>query len=458
MKNIYVLFLFLIPGITFSQVDPVLSAKLQASIEQQLAEIGSKGIAAAVMLPDNEIWSGATGISSLLSPLNTNHTFGIGSVTKSVTAATLAELETEGVLSLDDLLIDWIPGFTNVDSAITIRQCLNHTAGTFDYRGDPEFFQVVLADAGKIWTAEEILGRFVAEPTFAPGTDWGYSNTNYLLAGLVIKAATGNDYWTEARNRFFVPLEMNSAYSAPFEPKAEGNLANLWFDLFGGGSGPPADVFSFGFSSNGMFSVGGAAGGIVAKPQDFAKWMKMLVTGKATTQASIDKMVDYSNGYPYGLGIYSEPFEGTTRVGHGGNILYASEVFYMPDYDISIAVCTNDGSKPNMEPIFTAVYKAYLDYLNPSSIEETGTKYAVSTYPNPVTEQVNLRFNLPEASNVSATIFDVFGNRISTLNEDYLSAGEHVKSITNLTNIASGTYILKLKIGEEVYSEKLLKY
>ena len=113
--------------------------------------------------------------------VTTGTVFALGSVTKTFIAALVLKLSEEGVLHLGDQLARWVPHFPD-SKRITIRQLLNHTSGVFDVTEDPAFFEAQLAHPRERWTARRILS-FVGRPRFAPGADWSYSNTNYILLG-----------------------------------------------------------------------------------------------------------------------------------------------------------------------------------------------------------------------------------------------------------------------------------
>jgi D-alanyl-D-alanine carboxypeptidase len=117
------------------------------------------------------------------------------------------ELAAEGKLSLDDTIEHWLPGLVPNGAAITLRELLNHTSGLFNYSEGAEWTPSVLADPQRIWLPKELIAVSAAHtPYFTPGTDWHYANTNYVLLGLVIEAATGRSVGDELRDRIFQPL------------------------------------------------------------------------------------------------------------------------------------------------------------------------------------------------------------------------------------------------------------
>ena len=117
---------------------------------------------------------------------------GIGSNTKTFTATMMLKLSEQGIVSLDDSLHHWLPGFNNIDSNITIKQLLRHNTGIADF-WTPSWVNIIFANPDSIWTPEDVL-NFVGPPLFPAGTNVSYSNTNFTLAGMIIEAATGQNY------------------------------------------------------------------------------------------------------------------------------------------------------------------------------------------------------------------------------------------------------------------------
>ncbi|MFF9978815.1 serine hydrolase domain-containing protein [Streptomyces erythrochromogenes] len=142
-----------------------------------------------------------------------DHRFRIASNTKSFVSTVLLQLEGEGRLSLDDSVGTWLPGMVrghgNDGRTVTVRQLLNHTSGIYDPTDEVEFSAPYLerGDRAHVYTPREVIARAVRhEPPFKPGRGWAYSNTNYLLAGLVIEAVTHRSAPSEIRRRILIPL------------------------------------------------------------------------------------------------------------------------------------------------------------------------------------------------------------------------------------------------------------
>jgi D-alanyl-D-alanine carboxypeptidase len=161
-------------------------------LQQALDRLVAGGVPGAVALgrEGDAEWDAAAGVADLETkePITAAHRFRIGSITKSFVATVVLQLAGEGRLSLDDTVQRWLPGLVPGGDAITLRQLMNHTSGLPDYI-DLEFYLGLLRDPLRTWRPLELVKRAVArEPLFAPGTGWSYSNTNYILLGLIVGA------------------------------------------------------------------------------------------------------------------------------------------------------------------------------------------------------------------------------------------------------------------------------
>jgi len=313
------------------------------------------GAALAVMVPGYEPWLGVAGVSEPGVAVTTGMAFGAGSTSKNFTAALVLQLAEEGKLSLDDQLQDWLPDYPNIDRTATIRQLLNHTSGAFTLNHYPGFWSAVFADGTRVWSDEELLTTFQAEPYSTPGTEWHYSNTGYTLLGQIIEEATGSTVSTELRDRFFKPLGLTTAFYPP-EETARGEVAEGWADI--GLYAPDVDPGPGlePFSQFPWTDTVPEAGGIFASAEDLATWAQALFHDKTVlTSESLDQMLDWVDvELPaeeaqliagYGLGAFRvnpELFDGTLLIGHsGGALFYSALSGYLPDYGVAIGAAQN---------------------------------------------------------------------------------------------------------------------
>lgn len=320
--------------------------KLQKVLDKGISRYNVKGVSAAVIFSDDEIWRGVSGISHDTVSMKPGMLFGIGSVTKNFVAALTLKLVEEDVLSLDDPLSNWFPSYPNVDEMITIRQLLNHTSGIYMFWDNQEIWDELKEDRTKVWTPEEVLS-YIKEPYFAPGEGWHYSNTNYLLLAMIIEKATGFSLSTAFKNYFWLPLSIENAYLS-IEETIPDNQAHVYGNNFNN-DGSNIDLTFLPRASHESIIYG--SGGLFMTAEDLASWCKTLFDGKVLQQQSLDEMLQFvkfrpvSNMRAYGLGVqdYQRDFSsGKEAIGHGGgNIGTTTYMVYLPEYHVSIVVMVN---------------------------------------------------------------------------------------------------------------------
>ncbi|WP_327678650.1 serine hydrolase domain-containing protein [Kitasatospora sp. NBC_00458] len=227
--------------------------------------------------------------------------FRIASNTKSFVSTVLLQLEGEGRLSLDDSVEKWLPGVVrgngNDGDAITVRHLLNHTSGIYDPTDEPEFFAPYLEhhEWGYVYTPREVIARAVRHaPSFErPGDGWAYSNTNYLLAGLVIEAVTHHSAPSEIHRRILAPLGLRNTSFPVTDPDIRGPHLH-GYDLTG------RDVTRF------SPSYDWTAGAMISTVDDLARFHRALFGGRLLRPAQQRELlttVQFGRGPAYGLGV-----------------------------------------------------------------------------------------------------------------------------------------------------------
>ena len=187
------------------------TAKLQLALDQVVAA-GAPG--AVVLVRDGDRTTRlSSGYGNLepKTPMRAADVTRIGGVTKSFTATVVLQLVGEKRLRLGDTVERWLPGAIPNGGAVTIRQLLNHTSGIYDYAADPLYLAPYSAgDLTHIFEPDALV-QIAADhgPLFAPGSALTYSNTNYLLLGKIVEAATGKSFASELRTRIFKPLGLH---------------------------------------------------------------------------------------------------------------------------------------------------------------------------------------------------------------------------------------------------------
>ncbi|MED0903056.1 serine hydrolase domain-containing protein [Bacillus nitratireducens] len=285
-------------------------------------QLGFPGILAKTS-EGGKTWSYAAGVANLSSkkPMKTDFRFRIGSVTKTFTATVVLQLAEENRLNLDDSIEKWLPGVIQGngydDKQITIRQLLNHTSGVAEYTRSKSFN---LMDTKKSYRAEELVKMGSSmPPDFAPGKSWSYSNTGYVLLGILIETVTGNSYAEEIENRIIEPLELSNTFlpgNSSVIPGTKHARGYIQLD----GASEPKDVTYY------NPSMGSSAGDMISTADDLNKFFSYLLGGKLIKEQQLKQMLttvptgEAALGR-YGLGIYETKLpNGVSIWGHGGSI------------------------------------------------------------------------------------------------------------------------------------------
>jgi D-alanyl-D-alanine carboxypeptidase len=250
-------------------------------------------------------------------PLRGVDRYRVASVTKTFVATVVLQLAAEKKRALDDPEERWLPGLVPKGNKITLRQLLSHTSGLFDYDSDAKWQAARLAKPGRIWSPRELVAIATSHrPLFPPGKSWSYSNTNYVLLGLVVEAVTGHSLGVELQRRIFGNLALRST-SYPTKTAIPGRFAHGYFVS----PGPPVprprgtliDVSSLASPS------AWGAGQIVSNANDLATFFRALLGGRLLPPAQLAAMKTLVPGYDYGLGLAATPTACGRAYGHNGD-------------------------------------------------------------------------------------------------------------------------------------------
>ncbi|MEV6328585.1 serine hydrolase domain-containing protein [Streptomyces sp. NPDC051909] len=270
--------------------------------------------------------------------------FRVGSITKTFTATVLLQLQAEGRLDLDDPVEKWLPGVVRGHGhdgrKITVRQLLNHTSGIYDVTSDPGYQQKVfgpgfLEHRYDTWTPRQLVDiAMTHEPDFAPGTDWNYSNTNYVVAGMVIEKVTGRPYGKAVENRIIKPLKLRATSVPGTDPRMPKPHSGAYSKLTLEGEGPTYEVTEL------NPSLASSAGEMISDSNDLQTFYRALIKGRLLPAAEMKELTDtvatpHGGGQTrYGLGLMRTRLSCGKEVwGHSGGIHGSS----------SQAVVTRDG-------------------------------------------------------------------------------------------------------------------
>jgi len=348
--------------------DTTWANRFHTVLDSIIPATGGKGAALAVWVPGQGLFTEVCGISYPGQPITREMRFGIGSNTKLFIAATMTKLQEQGVLSLDDHLYQWLPVFPNIDSTTTIRQLLSHQSGIFDYASNNILNGLAMSDTSHFWTPQEIL-PYVGDPYFAPGNGYDYSNTNYLLAGMIIEAATGVSWTQKMHDVIFDPLVMDSTFVGAFEPP-NGPVAAQWI------SGSYIVTNS---PMTSLFSIVNAAGAILSTPQEMTGWYNSLFTGAIVSDSSLQLITDFEPTSLYGLGLVIGSYNGHLKYNHSGVIDgYISNTYYDVQTGSVLCLLMNDNFSSinsRLYPLLDVLYDDFPKKQNDAGISKIFTPW-----------------------------------------------------------------------------------
>ena len=328
--------------------DSSIQEQLQDALDSVFVAQRGKGISAAVILPDGDLWLSTAEAEGATRVLPEN-LFWIGSVTKMFTATVVLQLIQEGVLHFDDQLHQFLPKYEFVDSTITIRQLLDHTSGVADFVNHPRYNELVAEAPDRIWSPEEVVTRLFFEPYNAPGEAWRYSSGGYLLLGMVIEAVTGNRLSEEYRTRILQPLGLTHTFLDCQETIAEG-IVSAWEE---DANGVLVEWDVNHAQRHAETSMGFAAGGLFSTAGDVAVFTDALFGRKVLlSQPMLNAMLDFNRNIPadfgwpgYGLGVAeyrTSMVSGAYAYGSAGQAaMFISATAYLPNWDSTITVLLN---------------------------------------------------------------------------------------------------------------------
>src|SRR5918994_6233399 len=324
--------------------DPV-SEEVAAEFQAALNEMArGAGMAATVMSPDGT-WSGATGKAEGVRDVRIKDQFAIGSVTKSVIAAQVMRMVEAGELDLDDPATDHLPPDLDFDSnGATIRQLLGHRSGIPDYY--PRLLESLSTDRQRAWLDPALRGlepgdllKLVPDDRAPAGEEFGYTDTNYLLLGLVIEQIRGRPVGDVLRDGVLsiegVERLIYQPDEVPTEPMAMPYGRSTAILEEGGGYLP---------SLAGSTSDGPGAA-MASDAPSLARWWRAFCAGEIVSQDSLTEMATFDDPDGYGLGLFSvaDPYY-LHAVGHtGSHIGYKSWAGCLPDAGSVVVVLTNPG-------------------------------------------------------------------------------------------------------------------
>jgi D-alanyl-D-alanine carboxypeptidase len=323
---------------TAAPISAALREKIDAITKQALTDTGVPSASIAAVQAGTITYLQAYGEGRIEphTPALPSMRYSIGSISKQFTAAAVLLLAEQGKLSLDDSVSRFVPNLTR-GNEVTIRELLSHTSGYQDYWPQdyvPPFMLQAI-------TADKILDRWGRKPLdFDPGTDWQYSNTNFVIAGLIVEKASGEPLLQFLSEHIFTPLGMKSVMNIDQNRLTETDATGyLRYAL-----GPPRLAPKEG--QGWLF----AAGELAMPAEDLAKWDISMINQtmlRPTSYVEMEKEVVLKNGLGtrYGLGVDVRQEFGQRAIEHGGEVSgFTAHNLVFPDARIAVIVLVNEDS------------------------------------------------------------------------------------------------------------------
>jgi CubicO group peptidase (beta-lactamase class C family) len=339
-KFLLILTCALVYHCTFSQQKD--NRQLTIEVDKILSafKVNQPGATVLIARDGQILYKKALGMANieLAVPMQADHVFRIGSVTKQFTAIAILQLMEQGKLNLQDDITRFIPDYPVQGNKITIEHLLTHTSGIRDHTSIPDTIQRSKLD----FTPKEMIDYFKDQPIrFAPGRRYEYSNSNYTLLGYIIEKITGKGYAQYLEENFFKPLGMSNSFYAS-ETKIIKNRAD-------------------GYSKNGEDFTNAAyismtqpyaAGSILSTVGDLFKWQQAVQSFKLVKKETLDKawtryQLNDGNKSNYGYGWRQGYIQESPTQWHGGLVNgFKSMIMYLPKENAFVAVLSNCESYP----------------------------------------------------------------------------------------------------------------
>lgn len=293
--------------------------------------------ATALVVRDGEVvFRAAAGLANieLGVPMRPDHVLRIGSITKQFTAAAILMLQDKGKLSVNDDIRQHLPDFNTQGERITIAHLLAHTSGVFNFTDIPGYWRgdLIRTDV----SVDEMIELFADQPPrFAPGSDFSYSNSGYVLLGAIIERVSGKSYEEFMRLEIFEPLGLvDTQYGGlqivPRRASGYERVGGRYYNAL-----PISMTHPY------------AAGALLSTVDDLARWNAALFGGELLGEESLRAMttaatLEDGSVTEYGYGLYVRERDGLRVISHSGGIHgFATSAIYLPDQRVYAVVLSN---------------------------------------------------------------------------------------------------------------------
>lgn len=320
---------------TVDTIDPLMKARVDAIAAGVMEQRGVPSASVAVVQGGKLVYTRAYGLAHIApdKAATTEMRYSIGSISKQFTAAAILILQEEGKLKLDDPVAKYVPGLTRGDD-VTIREILSHTSGYQDYW--PEDY--LMKSMQQPTKAQEILDQWAKKPLdFEPGTQWQYSNTNYVIAGLIVEKVSGQKLMDFLEEKVFHPLGMRSVWDSDEAKLTQTDATPYVRYALGPLRQAPEEGRGWLF----------AAGELAMTARDLALWDESLIAQKLLKPESYLEMftevkLKDGKGTHYGLGVFVADLDGHQDISHGGEATgFVADNEVLVNDGVAVAVLTN---------------------------------------------------------------------------------------------------------------------
>ena len=335
---------------------------LQAILDNAVNQLKVPGLQAYVSTAEGLTWSGTSGTSDLgrNHPMQPDDILRIGSVTKSFTAVITLKLVETGQLSLQDALAQWFPEIPGAQS-ITIRNLLNHTSGIEEIIPKGMMKSII---PNTVWQQDDLMKLIASSPLkFSPGSQWEYSNSNYILLGLIAEKITGKSMLQLYHQEIIDPLSLKHTSFIPFEPAPAALITGYDRDL----SHFPG-MLDITPANTSWATLAYSSGAMVSTAEDLGTFVNHLMAGDLLSMPMMKEMTSFVDsvnpGFPaqngYGLGLMRLTVGEHELVGHVGQFMgFSTIAMFSPEEKYTIVVIRNL-SNPELVEVISYLQEAIL--------------------------------------------------------------------------------------------------
>lgn len=343
------------------KLTPAVRAKLDRAILRVMHQAKVPGAVVSLSVPGKGDYVRAFGVADTKTraPMSTNVNMRVGSVTKTFTATAVLQLVDQKKVHLDDPISKYVRGVPQGDH-ITLRHLMEMRSGLTEYMDDEDFVRAWVADPHRQWRSKEFLPyAFKHGVEFAPGTKYHYSNTNYVLLGMVVEKVSGQPLGRYLQKHILGPAHLKHTFypkGAEFPaPHAHG---------YADARGPVEDATNWN-----PHSIGAPAGAMISTLADLQRWAPILAKGtllKHATQAERLKTLPVGiDGLGYGLGIFND----NGWIGHNGSLPgYQSLTVYLPEAKATLVVHATTDIRKQPEAPTTLLGRAVTRIATPNHV------------------------------------------------------------------------------------------